>query len=172
MRTKRADSDDLPETYYLINGIKISHNSYMAGDSVNAYQWENKVTYKSYYDRYVEAIALRKSYSGFRLASASNIGRKDVDGNDTIRMGFFKGALAYSTIAAWYTGQPGETSNAVYVFINAREVVTSGSLKSLISWGTANVKVLYDSTGVRAPGTMIADSVTLSSYSVLVVERQ
>lgn len=172
MRSKKADEDDLDATYYLINGVKISHNSYMAGDSVNAYQWQNKITYQSYFDRYAEAIALRKSYNGFRLASAANIGRQYVQGDATIRMGFWDGALAYSTIAAWYTGRPGETSKAVYVFVNAREVVTSGNLKSVIAWGTGNVKVLYDSTGARDPGTLIADSVTLSAYSVLVVERQ
>jgi pullulanase len=171
MRSKRADDDDAAETFYTINGVKISHNSYMAGDSVNAYKWNNKVTYKAYFDKYVEAIALRKSYSGFRLSSASNIARQGIAGNETLRMGFWDGALAFSTIAGWYTGAPGETSSAVYVFVNAREVVTTGTLNSIIAWGTADVKVLYDSTGVRAINSTISNTVTLSAYSVLVVQR-
>jgi len=164
LRSKVAAEEDTSDTYYTIGTQHISHNSYKSGDATNSYKWGNKITYKAVFDKYKEAIALRKAHAGFRLSSQTMIATKE---NATGKsMGFWDGDLAYSTIAAWYTGG-GET---IYVFANARNVVTTGTLRSLITFG-GTVNVIYDSTGTRTVGSAITDYVTLSAYSVLVVKR-
>ncbi len=170
MRSKVAADDDLPETYYTAdNGTKISHNSYRSPDSVNAYKWGNKVTYKDYFDRYVSMIALRQQYNNFRIATNTLVGRQGQGTDEGKQMGFWDGALAYSTIAAWYSN----SQATLYVFANARESVTTGTLRSTIGWDSsgAQVEVLFDSSGQYAVGTRLTNSVTLNPYQVLLLKR-
>jgi len=169
MRSKIAAADDLPETYYVAGTEKISHNSYRSPDSVNSYKWQNKITFSAQFDKYVEMINLRKEHSLLRLSSASLIGRQ-YEQYPNKQMGFWDGALAYSTIAAWYRNE----TETLYVFANARESVTAGTLQSYVSWGTASdtVRVLFDSTGRYDPGTNFSSGVMLDPYQVLLVSRQ
>jgi len=168
MRSKIAAEDDLPETYYIAGTEKVSHNSYRSPDSVNSYKWQNKITYTAQFDKYVEMINLRKEHSLFRLSQASMIGRQ-YEGYPSKQMGFWDGALAYSTIAAWYRN----ASETLYVFANARESVTAGALQSYVSWGSSSdaVQVLFDSTGKYDPGTNLTAGVMLDPYQVLLLKR-
>ena len=169
MRSKVAAEDDLPETYYVAgDGTKVSHNSYRSPDSVNSYKWNTKIEYLEYFNRYKNMIQLRKDHNLFRISSASLVGRQ-YEEYPSKNMGFWDGDLAFSTIAAWYQNN----LETLYVFANARESVTTGTLKSLISWGdsTINVEVLFDSTGKYEVGTQLSASVTMDPYQVLLLKR-
>ncbi len=169
MRSKVAAEDDLPETYYTApDGTKISHNSYRSPDSVNAYKWENKVTYKDQFDAYQRMIQLRSDNPLLRISDASKIGRQ-YEGYPSKNMGFWDGDLAYSTIAAWYQN----ASSVLYVFANAREAVTTGTKISRIVWGTSTdqVEVLFDSSGRFEVGDRISGEVLLDPYQVILVKR-
>lgn len=166
MRSKVAAEDDLPETYYTINGVNISHNSYRSPDSTNAFQWNRKINFESYFQQYCAFIALRKTLSVFKYstaaATATGIDRK---------MGFWDGPLAYSTLGAWYLDPHDGTP--YYVFANAREQVTLGAFTSQLTWDSAGAKVevLFDSIGQYSPGTQLTNSVLLLPYQVLLVKR-
>jgi pullulanase/glycogen debranching enzyme len=165
MRTKVAAIGDDPETYYSINGVNISHNSYQSPDSTNAFKWNSKVNYYDYFERYVAMIELRETIDAFKYSSASV-----VSPNQNAKMGFWDGPLSYSTIAAWFINPDNTT---YYVFANARQQVTLGNLTSNITWdgGGAKVQVLFDSTGKFPVGTQLTNTVLLESYQVLLVKR-
>ena len=165
MRTKVAAIGDDPETYYSINGVNISHNSYQSPDSTNAFKWNRKVNYYDYFERYVAMIELRETIDAFKYSSASV-----VSPNQNAKMGFWDGPLSYSTIAAWFINPDNTT---YYVFANARQQVTLGNLTSNITWdgGGVKVQVLFDSTGKFPVGTQLTNTVLLESYQVLLVKR-
>ena len=165
MRTKIAAPTDPEETYFIINGQKISHNSYKSPDSTNSIKWDRKVTYLAQYERYKEMFELRLTLPAFHIESSSL-----VQPSSGAKMGFWDGAIAYSTIGAWFTNDP---NNAYYVFVNAREATTSGSLTSLLIWGSASdqVEVMFDSLGVHTPGTRLNGQVLMQSYQVLLLKR-
>lgn len=165
MRTKIAAPTDTEETYFIINGQKISHNSYKSPDSTNSIKWDRKVTYLAQYERYKAMIELRLTLPAFQVESSSL-----VQPSSGAKMGFWDGALAYSTIGAWFTNDP---NNAYYVFVNAREATASGSLTSLLIWGSASdqVEVMFDSLGVHTPGIRLNGQVLMQSYQVLLLKR-
>ena len=165
MRTKIAAPTDTEETYFIINGQKISHNSYKSPDSTNSIKWDRKVTYLAKYERYKAMIELRLTLPAFQVESSSL-----VQPSSGAKMGFWDGALAYSTIGAWFTNDP---NNAYYVFVNAREATASGSLTSLLIWGSASdqVEVMFDSLGVHTPGIRLNGQVLMQSYQVLLLKR-
>ena len=84
-------------------------------------------------------------------------------------MGFWDGALSFSTIAAWYRN----ASDILYVFANARESVQSGALQSYIGWGVSGdyTEVLFDSTGRYSAGTRLNAGVMMDPYQVLLLKR-
>jgi len=49
----------------------VNQNSYNASDEVNSLKWDRKITYKDYYDKYVELIALRKAHPIFRYSTSA-----------------------------------------------------------------------------------------------------
>jgi pullulanase/glycogen debranching enzyme len=165
MRTKIAAPTDTEETYFMINGQKISHNSYKSPDSTNSIKWDRKVTYFAQYERYKEMIELRLSLPAFQIESSSL-----VQPSNGAKMGFWDGALAYSTIGAWFTNDP---NHAYYVFANAREATSSGALTSLLIWGSSNdqAEVVFDSLGIHTPGTRLDGQVLMQSYQVLLLKR-
>ena len=61
LRTKQAGTGDQV------------HNSYNAGDDVNKFDYSRKITYKKTYDFMKDAIAVRNSFKGFRLATNAEV---------------------------------------------------------------------------------------------------
>ena len=59
-RTKIEDAEELTEGEVVMYNERISHNSYMSSDFTNAYKYDRKVTYKKYFDMYVNLIGIRK----------------------------------------------------------------------------------------------------------------
>ena len=165
MRTKIAAEDDLPETYFTMNGQKISHNSYRSPDSTNSFKWDRKVMYLAQYERYKAMIELRLTLPAFQVESSLL-----VQPNNNANMGFWDGALAYSTIGAWYTNDP---NNAYYVFVNARERTEAGSLTSRLIWGssTDEVEVVFDSLGFFDVGQQLSGDILMQPYQVLLLKR-
>jgi pullulanase len=165
MRTKIAAEDDFPETYFMINGQKISHNSYRSPDSTNSFKWDRKIMYLAQYERYKAMIELRLTLPAFQIESSLL-----VQPSNNAKMGFWDGALAYSTIGAWYTT---DANHAYYVFVNARERTEAGSLTSRLIWGSPSddVEVIFDSLGFLNVGQRLSGNVLMQPYQVLLLKR-
>jgi pullulanase len=161
MRTKIAEASDEDQYVFVINGQRISHNSYKSSDFTNSFKWDRKVTYLAQFERYKEMFRLRLNGLAFQLEQSSLV---------ETRLGFWEDPLTYSTIAMWLTNDP---NNAYYVFANARETRTTGTLTSMIRWGTSSdaVEVLFDSTGYYPIGTTLNGQVTMQPYQVLFLKR-
>lgn len=163
MRTKVAEASDEDQYVFVINGQRISHNSYKSSDFTNSFKWDRKVTYLAQFQRYKEMIDLRLNQGlAFQLEQESLV---------NTRLGFWNDPLTYSTIGMWLTNDP---NNAHYVFANARETRTSGPLTSIISWGSSadQVEVLFDSTGLYPKGMLLNGQITMNPYQVLFVKRR
>jgi pullulanase len=160
MRTKIAEADDEDEYVFEINGQRISHNSYKSSDFTNSFKWDRKVTYLAQFERYASMIALRLNGLSFQLESATEVQNQ---------LGFWNSPLTYSTIAMALT----KDSQPYYVFANAREAKNSGTLTSIIVWGTSQdrVEVVFDSTGHYEIGTILNGQVLMRPYQVLLVKR-
>ncbi|MCX5774758.1 MAG: type I pullulanase [Firmicutes bacterium] len=46
-------------------------NSYNASDEVNSLKWDRKITYKTYFDKYVEMVAFRKAHAMLRYSTSA-----------------------------------------------------------------------------------------------------
>ncbi len=160
MRTKIAEAEDEDQYVFEINGQRISHNSYKSSDFTNSFKWDRKVTYLAQFERYASMIELRKNGLSFQLESATEV---------QTNLGFWNSPLTYSTIAMALT----KDSQPYYVFANAREAKSSGSLTSIIVWGTSQdrVEVLFDSTGHHTIGTILNGQILMRPYQVLLVKR-
>jgi len=160
MRTKIAEEDDEDQYVFNINGQRISHNSYKSSDFTNSFKWDRKVTYLSQFERYARMIELRLNGLSFQLESPSDVQNQ---------LGFWNSPLTYSTIAMALT----KDTQPYYVFANAREAKSSGTLTSIIVWGTSqdSVEVLFDSTGYYPLGTILNGQVLMRPYQVLLVKR-
>ena len=167
MRTKIAGPQDDPDTYYVINGKNISHNSYKSPDSTNSFKWNLKITYYAQFQNYQQMIALRLAIPSFTVNDANAVA---LQGRTQGQMGFWDGPLAYSTIAAWYTKDP---NNIYYVFANARQSLSSGPLTSQVIWGNTSdqVEILFDSLNDYPVGTKLNGFVLLKPFQVLLVKR-
>jgi pullulanase/glycogen debranching enzyme len=167
MRTKIAGPQDDPDTYYVINGKNISHNSYKSPDSTNSFKWNLKITYYAQFQNYQRMIALRLAIPSFTVNDANAVA---LQGRPQGQMGFWDGPLAYSTIAAWYTKDP---NNIYYVFANARQSLSSGPLTSQVIWGNTSdqVEILFDSLNDYPVGTKLNGFVLLKPFQVLLVKR-
>jgi pullulanase len=159
MRTKIADDEDEDQYVFVINGQRISHNSYQSSDFTNSFKWDRKVTYLAQFERYAQMIELRLNGLSFQLESALDVQNQ---------LGFWNAPLTYSTIAMALT----KDSQPYYVFANAREAKNSGTLTSNIIWGTSQdqVEVMFDSTGHYPIGTMLNGQVLMRPYQVLLVK--
>jgi len=160
MRTKIAEAEDEDQYVFEINGQRISHNSYKSSDFTNSFKWDRKVTYLAQFERYANMIELRRNGLSFQLESATEV---------QTNLGFWNSPLSYSTIAMALT----KDSQPYYVFANAREAKSSGTLTSIIVWGTSQdrVEVLFDSTGFHPVGTLLSGQVMMRPYQVLLVKR-
>lgn len=49
------------------------HNSYKSPDSINAIDWNQKLTYREHFDYYRNLIAMRKNHPAFRLSTAKEV---------------------------------------------------------------------------------------------------
>jgi type I pullulanase len=70
----------------LPDGVKMVRNSYKFGDSINAYKWDRKATYLSYFNKFAEAFHVRETlvkegYLG--VTSAAIQGTYDKNGTAT-----------------------------------------------------------------------------------------
>lgn len=133
-------------------------NSYNADWIVNAYLWDDKIEHLEYFNRYKELIALRKNNPAFRMSSQSDV---------ATNFGYWQNVenFSYSAIATWNTKQ---TNGAIYSFYAAN--LGSDTATQVISWGTGNVIVLFDSTGVRT-GQTLTNQVTIGRYQTMIVQR-
>lgn len=168
MRSKKFDPTTekaiaFMETHdeYYNDGTNYYHgNSYNADWIVNAYLWEEKVDNLEYFEKYKELIKIRKDYPAFRMSSASEV---------ATNFGYWVNVedLSFSAIASWNTKE-GSHVGAIYSFYAAN--LGSASATQTIAWEAGNVKVLFDSTGVRT-GQTLTDQVTLSRYQTMIVQR-
>lgn len=161
MRTKIAEASDEDQYVFTINGQRISHNSYKSSDFTNSFKWDRKVTYYAQFERYKTMVELRRNGLAFQLETASQVQTK---------LDFWNSPLTYSTIGMALTND----QQPYYVFANAREAKNSGTLTSVIAWGTSadQVEVLFDSTGYYDIGTLLNGQVLMRPYQVLLVKRR
>jgi len=80
--------------------------------------------------------------------------------------------LSASAIGAAYLGD----SAPLYLFVAGRlygddTAGTSAATKQGFTWGTGTTRVLFDSAGIFPVGSELTNSIEISSYQMVIVER-
>ena len=137
----------------LKSGKWLVRNSYMYGDAVNSFKWDRKVTYKQFFDKMAQAVALRNSKMGDLFGySASKVvggavslwGASDMDTSNTV--------IAANVASA-------KTSSAYYLIFGGRNTDTYSS----IGIGNGGVEIVYSSSVPAHPIHSDGQTFTISN---------
>lgn len=145
------------------DGIKINddtylvRNSYKYGDSVNGYDWSRKVDNIEYFNKFKEAIALRKKYYGTYLGMSQS----DIDSGKTV-------CLGGNAIGGAFTSNNG--SNLI-VLTSGRN---KGSVNNISSSLQGEYKVVYCSSSRLSIGSSYTVNSTTgidNVFETLILEK-
>jgi len=152
-----------------------SGNSYNIGFETNSYKWADKVRWLDYFNDYKDVINLRLSEKGryLRLNSAALI-------NQHLRMQEGRPELTYGQLAVenkyntLNSGNSYSSAGTIYSFYTGR-LAENNTIKQTFIFDPNNSgvqgRVVFDSAGTLAVGTIITNKIEVERYRVLIVER-
>jgi len=161
MKSDNEYYDKITEGDYvsLGNGDKLVRNSYAYGDEVNAFKWDRKVAYYSYFQKFQAACLARDASKadilGRQYDATSKWGAKGITGwNDPITHGC---GIAYQ--------MNDDTSHYYFGFligrINSAAYGSTGGTTN-VGMGNGTYKIVYDSYG--RTGNISVSSLTFTAY--------
>lgn len=134
------------------------HNSYNAGDGVNAIQWSNlnKDEYKATFAYYQGLIAFRKAHAALRLTSASEIAKR------VTQQKAENGLVAFQI-----DGKGVDSHNSIYLIFNGSKNAQNVTLPA----GSWDVCIDKDNAGTETLRT-VSGTVSVPGTSALVLVQQ
>lgn len=163
----------------LDENTRLVRNSYAFGDEVNAYKWDRKITFNSFYKKYAEATSTRKDLvaSGVLGADYGTViqGTYTKDGNtvkvtrlwdDMVNVTDGKHRAILAAQTEW--SKLDSSKKDVYVFLGGR---MSGS-SATIGCGSGTLKVLYSTSRDKGSSIEVKDNaLSIGKYEMLIAER-
>jgi len=182
------------ETYYdtitsddactLPDGVKMVRNSYKYGDAINAFQWDRKLTYQSYFTKFAEAFKTRSSLvkEGYLGVSYDAIQGTYTSGMSTLKYSRLwddmvktdsNGHRAILAAQTEFSKMPSASLKDFYSILGGRMNGTSDTL----GIGAGTLEVVYDSTGTYQSGATLSDpllasnAMSVGTYQHLILRR-
>lgn len=134
------------------------HNSYNAGDAVNAIQWSklDDETYASNFAYYQGLIAFRKAHAALRMTSASEISTRVI-----------RQTASENLVSFWINGKDVDTHDSIYVVFNANKTAKTVTLPA----GNWDVCIDGKNAGTKALKT-VSGTVEVAGISALVLVQK
>jgi len=138
------------------------HNSYNAPIAINAIHWENKRDHYAFFNYIKDLIVFRKTYAGFRLASADAIRTRLKMYEDTEHIRRDTNVIAYSIL-----GLPEDDYKCLFVVHNAQNTELMLSISEIIKqicnayqkklkMVGVEIQLIFDISGVRHEPEVVA----------------